>query len=204
MTSPTTILTTPLPASAHTARPWRIHQIAPDFRLEDVWALATPGGPDDLRVLVEQFASGGDERAFPPAYRALMAIRWKLGAMLRLDADETGLGRRVVSVRERLPEDLRHAAGPDLASVPFHPVYLTDREFVAEIANRTVHALLHLGWVEDGEGGYRGQMAVLTKPHGLLGRGYMAFIKPFRYAVVYPALLRTVARRWQERRGADA
>ena len=204
MTSPTTVLTTPLPASAHTERPWRIHQIAPDFRLEDVWALPTPGGPDDLRVLVEQFASGGDERAFPPAYRLLMAIRWKLGELLGLDADETGLGGRVVSVRDRLPEDLRRAEGPDFASVPFRPVYLTDREFVAEIANRTVHALLHLGWVEDGEGGYRGQMAVLNKPNGLLGRGYMAFIKPFRYVVVYPALLRTIARRWQERRGADA
>ena len=37
-----------LPDAAHTSRPWRIHEIAGDFRLEDVWALPTPGGPDDL------------------------------------------------------------------------------------------------------------------------------------------------------------
>lgn len=37
-----------LPSTAHTSRPWRIHGIAPDFRVEDVWALPTPGGPDDL------------------------------------------------------------------------------------------------------------------------------------------------------------
>jgi len=204
MTTTTTIHTRPLPPSAHTDRPWRIHEIAPDFRLEDVWALPTPGGPDDLPLLVEQLTSGGDERAFPLAYRVLLAIRWKLGELLGLDDDETGLGGRVVSVRDRLPEDLRHAAGPGFAGVPFRPVYLTEREFVAEIANRTVHAMLHLGWVEDGEGGYRGQMAVLNKPNGLLGRGYMALIKPFRYGIVYPALLRTIGRRWEARGGSSA
>jgi len=39
-----------LPDTAHTSRPWRIHEIAADFRLEDVWALPTPGGPDAVRV----------------------------------------------------------------------------------------------------------------------------------------------------------
>ena len=46
-----------LPDSAHTSRPWRIHQLANDFRLEDVWALPTPGGPDDFPLLVEQASS---------------------------------------------------------------------------------------------------------------------------------------------------
>ena len=47
-----------LPDSAHTSQPWRIHELTRDFRLEDVWALPTPGGPDDLARLVQQFASG--------------------------------------------------------------------------------------------------------------------------------------------------
>ena len=47
----------PLPESAHTSQPWRIHEIAHDFRLEDVWALPTPGGPDDFPRLVEAFGS---------------------------------------------------------------------------------------------------------------------------------------------------
>ena len=33
-----------LPNVAHTSRPWRIHELARDFRVEDVWALPTPGG----------------------------------------------------------------------------------------------------------------------------------------------------------------
>ena len=46
-----------LPNNAHTSRPWRIHEITPDFRLYDVGA-ATTGGPDDFPRLVQQFAVG--------------------------------------------------------------------------------------------------------------------------------------------------
>ena len=45
-----------LPDTAHTSRPWRIHELTRDFRLEDVWALPTPGGPDDFPRLVRQMA----------------------------------------------------------------------------------------------------------------------------------------------------
>jgi hypothetical protein len=36
-----------LPNSAHHSRPWRIHEIAHDFRLLDIWVLPTPGDSDD-------------------------------------------------------------------------------------------------------------------------------------------------------------
>jgi hypothetical protein len=42
-------------------------------------------------------------------------------------------------------------------------------------------------------------MAVYVKPRGLFGKGYMAIIKPFRYAVVYPALMRHIERAWSRR-----
>jgi hypothetical protein len=57
--------------------------------------------------------------------------------------------------------------------------------------------VLHLGWVPDGAGGYRGQMAVLVKPNGLLGRAYMAAIKPFRHLIIYPQLIRGFGRAWR-------
>ena len=59
--------------------------------------------------------------------------------------------------------------------------------------------MLHLAWVDQGDGRYQGQMAVYVKPRGLFGKGYMAFIKPFRYAVVYPALMRHIERAWTRR-----
>lgn len=60
-----------------------------------------------------------------------------------------------------------------------------------------MHGVMHLGWVADGIGGYRGQMAVYVKPNGLLGTVYMAAIKPFRHLFVYPALMRAIERDWQ-------
>ena len=47
--------------------------------------------------------------------------------------------------------------------------------------------------------GYHGQMAVYVKPRGRVGAGYMAFIKPFRHGVVYPALMRQIEHAWNKR-----
>ncbi len=62
-----------------------------------------------------------------------------------------------------------------------------------------MHGVLHIGWVPDGAGGYRGQMAILVKQNGLLGSAYMAAIRPFRHLLVYPALMREIERRWRAR-----
>jgi hypothetical protein len=106
-------------------------------------------------------------------------------------------------LRDRLPADLRDGpSGPDIDQAPFTPVYLTDDECAMEVANQTVHGVLHLSWVPDdsaGLGGYRGQMAVLVKPNGLLGSAYMLAIAPFRHLVVYPPMLRDIERMWSRR-----
>jgi hypothetical protein len=57
----------------------------------------------------------------------------------------------------------------------------------------------HIGLVADGNGGYRGQMAVLVRPNGLFGTAYMAAIKPFRHLIVYPPLLREMESVWRAR-----
>jgi hypothetical protein len=67
------------------------------------------------------------------------------------------------------------------------------------MANRTVHEVVHLRWVAEGIGRYRGQMAVYVKPNGPLGSAYMAAIKPFRHLIVYPQMMRVLERRWSER-----
>ncbi len=190
-----------LPNSAHTSHPWRIHEITRDFRLEDVWALPTPGGPDDFPLLVDALASGDPEAQSPSRLaRALWALRWKLGEWFGWDDEDTGVGSRVPTLRDRLPADLREGpTGPDFSTLPFTPIYLTDSEWAAEVANKTVHGVMHLGWVSDGTGGYRGQMAVLVKPNGLFGNIYMAAIRPFRHLIVYPPAMRQIGRAWRER-----
>lgn len=184
-----------LPDSAHTSRPWRIHEIAPDFAVEDVWALPTPGGRDDFPRLVEGIMSFDPSRT-SPIVRALFAIRFRLGGLLGWDRPESGVGSRVPALRERLPADLRAPAVSAPGPLPFDPLYATPDEWAAEIANETVHGVIHLGWVEDGDGRYRGQMAILVKPNGLLGRAYLAAIAPFRHLIVYPTMLREIERQW--------
>jgi hypothetical protein len=186
-----------LPNTAHTSHPWRIHELTRDFRLEDVWALPTPGGPDGLPRLVQQIAAGDTSTSPSRAARALFAIRWKVGELLGWDDPDAGHGSQRPTLRDRLPVDLHDAPGPDFDKLPFTSLYLLDDEWAAEIVNRTVHGVMHIGWVPDGTGRYRGQMAVLVKPNGLLGTAYMAAIMPFRHLIVYPPLMREIGREWR-------
>ena len=193
-----------LPNTAHTSRPWRIHELTRDFRLEDVWALPTAGGPGDFPRLVEAFVSGDPAQGSSRVARALWALRWKLGELFGWDSPDAGLGSRVPTLRERLPADLRDGpSGPDFDALPFNSLYLLDDEWAAETANQTVHGVMHVAWVPDQTGGYRGQMAVYVKPNGWFGATYMAAIRPFRHLIVYPPMLRQLEREWRARMAAD-
>jgi hypothetical protein len=186
-----------LPNTEHTSRPWRIHELTRDFRLEDVWELPGRGGADDFPRLVQLIASQDPSQSPSLPVRALFAIRWKLGELLGWDGADDGPGSSAPTLRDRLPADLREApSGPDFDALPFTSLYLLDDEFAAEIANRTMHGVMHIGRVPDGTGRYRAQMAVLVKPNGLLGDAYMAAIRPFRHLIVYPAMLRQGEREW--------
>jgi hypothetical protein len=144
-------------------------------------------------------ASRDPSRSGSCAAHTLWAIRWKVGGLLGWDRPDAGLGSRVSTLRDRLPADLRAApSGPDFDALPFTSLYLLDDEWAAEIANRTMHGVMHVGWVPDDAGGYRGQMAVYVRPNGLLGTGYMSAIRPFRHFVVYPAMIREIGQAWRE------
>jgi hypothetical protein len=179
-----------LARSDHTSRPWRIHEIAGDFDVEDVWRIPGRVAPGEFPQLVETLSSFDPGESSNAAVRALFALRWKIGELLGWDDHDAG----GPSLRDRLPADLRGApAGPTPEGLPFTPLYLLDDEWAAEVANRTVHGVLHLGAVPDGEGGLHAQLAVLVKRNGLLGSAYMAAIRPFRYLIVYPVLMRELA-----------
>ncbi|MGW4898201.1 DUF2867 domain-containing protein [Kitasatospora sp. NPDC004240] len=189
-----------LPIAAHTERPWRVHEFARDFRVEDVWSYRTPGaGPDDFPAMLRAMRTGGSFEGQSAPVRFLFAVRWKLGALLGWDRPSTGLGERVRSLRERLPDDLAATAPEADPAFPLTPVYELADESVSELANGTVHTLMHLGWAPAEGGGHELRMAVLVKPNGRFGRLYMALIAPFRHLIVYPALTRQWERAWRER-----
>jgi hypothetical protein len=206
-----------IPNSEHESQPWRIHEIVPDFTLEDVWALPVEGTAGEFPAFLAMAGALDPTEADSRATRVLWQLRDLLGRWLGLGGvhvedgaapDAVGElpipGTAATSLADRLPADLRGtAADTDFSSLPFSPLYRTDREAAAEISNRTVHGVAHFAWVDGGGGRYRGQMAVYVKPRGLLGRAYMAAIKPFRYLIVYPALMREFGRATKPSRDID-
>ncbi|HEY3970865.1 MAG TPA: DUF2867 domain-containing protein [Solirubrobacteraceae bacterium] len=190
--------------SEHESHAWRIAEVAPDFRLEDVWALPAQGRREDFAKLLEVVASLDPKKSRSRATRTLFGIRYRLGEWLGWDEQQdTPLSipeSRETTLSARLPEDLRDTAtGVELTTKDFIPLYRTDVEWAAEISNKTVHAVMHLAWVEKDANRYQGQMGVYVKPRGRLGTAYMAAIAPFRHRIVYPALMREIERGWVTR-----
>ncbi|MDQ1698629.1 MAG: hypothetical protein QOG34_492 [Frankiaceae bacterium] len=183
-----------LPESAHYQQPWRIHDLAPEFQLEDVWALPVTGERDDFARLVRLLTAPGTAENASTLTRLLFAARKQIGRLLRWDDDPADQDASTL-LRHRLPDD--EPPPPTNGDNPFLPIYQTDDEWAAELVNRTVHGVLHVGWVQDSNDGYRGQLAVLVKPNGRLGSAYLLAIRPFRYAIVYPAMLRSIERKWK-------
>ena len=192
-----------LPNAEHAAHPWVIAQIAPDFELIDAWALPAQGGRDGFGALLRIMAGVDGADAESALTRALFRVRSQLGAWFGWDDAARRLpvpGCTETTLSQRLPADLRgSAAGLDLGPAGFTPLYRTGNEWAGELSNGTVHAVLHLAWVEQGGGRHRGQMGVYVKPRGKLGATYMALIRPFRHLIVYPALMRQIERAWQAR-----
>ena len=187
---------------AHFSQQWRIHELTRDFRLEDVWALPTPGGPDDFPRLIQMVASFDEARQRVSVVGLLFAIRQALGRVLGWDEGADDPARP--SLRQRVPADLRTSPSAVSPALGFTPLYQLDNEWAAELINQTVHGVIHLGWLADDNGGYRGQMAILVKPNGVLGRAYMAAITPFRYLIVYPRMLKQIGRKWLSYTGAKS
>ena len=115
--------------------------------------------------------ANGDSRAT----RALFSLRYRLGGWFGWDDATSKLpvpGRTETTLSARVPEDLRDTTTRPVvvSSTTFIPLYRTDDEWAAELSNRTVHAVVHLAWIDQGEGVYRGQMGVYVKPRGRLRR----------------------------------
>jgi hypothetical protein len=194
--------------SVHEAHPWVIGTLAPDFRLLDVWALPAEGSRDEFDSLVDVMTSL-DPADAGLASRTLFWLRLRIGGLFGWD--DPSKPHQIpeaaeAMLSERLPPNLRGSAddtapGDALPRMGagFVPLYRTADEWAAEISNDTVHGVLHLAWADQGEGRYRGQMAIYVKPRGKLGDIYMKLIEPFRHLIVYPALMRQVGRAWEAR-----
>ena len=77
-----------LPRSVHDEQRWRIADIAPDFKVEDVWALPVHGGPDDFPLLLEVMSHLRSDDSPSRLSRILFGVRWKLGEWFGWDGEK--------------------------------------------------------------------------------------------------------------------
>lgn len=186
-----------LPASEFHSHSWQIQPYIEGFRVEDVWAVGDRHRTSDFPRLIDLITSVNTDESSSAVVRFLFAARWKIGGWLGWDDPDTGLGTRVPSLHDRLPAALLDTVDPSrFAALPFTPLYELPDEFAAEIANQTMHGILHVGAVPVGDDEVVVRLTVLVKTNGLFGEAYMALIKPFRYLLVYPALFREMENRW--------
>ena len=208
-------------AETYRAGGWRVLTLASDFELLDLWRVpldADPARGETFATFLRVFQAAGIGRPRYPvrvrsaadalhaarlaAAASLFALRRFLGWVFRLDTGPAlpVPGRSESRIRTRLDDaDRARDLGtfPPVVGIGFEPVYVFADEALLEIANRTIHALLHLSWVEASPGRYDAVLAVYVKSRGLVSRVYMASIAPFRHWVVYPAWIAHLVRTWE-------
>ncbi len=191
----------------HRARNWRVHGLMPDFTLDDVRAYpitADTSAGEDFAMFCSMMQE--DDEVPGGVAGALFALREAIGRLFGWDEPNGALpipGCVETTLRRRLPEPEVETPEPKADALGFKLVYETDSERLMEVSNATVHAALHVGWVNHDDGTAGAEMAVYWKPRGWFGRLYMAVITPFRFFVVYPAVMRRVGAEWDRARATQ-
>jgi len=183
---------------AHFAHPWRVHTLAADFELLDVW-----------RFEVRLDARRGFDTFLETYWKAIHAVersplsrmRVAIGRVMGWDAAPNsrpipGCVEHLVAERLDAADRARNRFAADepspLPVAKVRSVYRFDDEALWEVSNDTVHALMHVSCAV----GAAPELAVYIKSRGLFTRLYMAAIWPARHAIIYPSLMAVVERRW--------
>jgi hypothetical protein len=186
-------------ATEFQALPLRVHTLLADVPLHDVWAVDLPKYRDGITLaeFLRQAGSCGTARLSGMA-RALMGLRLFLGRIFRLR-----LNRRM-RWQPRLPGRLtpddcaRSLVVPGTREGLFRAVYRFENEQLLEIQNRTVRAAA-LNALAERADNYRFYFAVYVRQGTWITRIYMGLIDPFRKWMVYPAMLKAIRTRWDQR-----
>ncbi len=185
----------------HHKNKWIVHELLSDFEVEDVWQFPVKLSKEHTISLFQAQLFEAMEQLFQKGMAGwLFKLRFFLGKLFGWDQElktvSTSLKKGSIRARYAKRFQLTEAEILPVGEAEFEPVYVLEKESLAEIKNETVHAGLHLAKVQLNEA-YTVQMTVYVKPKGRLGKYYMGLIKPFRLAIVYPAMMRLVGKHWQ-------
>ena len=194
---------------------WKVHEIAKDFKLLDVWEfpiLADKSKGQNLALFLKivqdkqkyDLKNGVSSRLLMAGF--LVVLRNIMGKIFSIDKDVNTLpipGCKETSLRERLSREdqEKNLAEQEIKGNEqkrgFRVVYLYENECLWELSNNTVHALMHLGWVHKYDNYFTAQLAVYAKTRGWWGYLYMKLIMPFRRHIIYPVMMNYVKTKWE-------
>jgi len=182
--------------------PLRVHAFLAGVPLHDVWAVDLPRMRGGI-TLTEFLRRAGDLfLPVPPSVRALLSVRLFVGGLFGWDRATPGSPSESFAQRLTAEDRSRSLAPAGTPDGLFRIVYRFENEQLDEIINRTAHAGALSALIE-AAAGYRFYFAVYVRKVSPFTPLYMAAIDPFRKVIVYPALLRSVAARWNATFGPD-
>jgi hypothetical protein len=139
---------------AHRARPWRVHDIAADFELLDVWAFDLGGSRPTLDDFLARLWPAMEAMSGSPLMRARVAIGRVLGwddhdfTLPIPGCEETTVGARL-SDADRAQSRAAPGAPSPLSLPELRPIYVLSREALYKLSNATIHALVHVSTPQD-------------------------------------------------------
>jgi hypothetical protein len=142
-----------------------------DHHLLDRWRVPIEGAPDEFDAFAEIFIENGF-RTDGKIADALYKIRFGVGKIFGWDDGESAKPRVIHRERDQA---------------------------VLGLSNKTISGMIDLRWVDAQSGMKTAEFSIYIKYVSRLSSTYMAIIKPFRYAIVYPAWMKRLKRLWESR-----
>ena len=175
----------------------RVHDFLAGVPLHDVWAVdlaRTRSG-----ITLNDFLRNSSVRpcTLSPLARLLVNIRLFVGRLLGWDREPAVTAWDSFAKRLTAADLSKSLAPPGTPEGLFRVVYSFENEQLLEVINHTVHAAALSALIETSNS-YRFYFGVYVHSVSRFTPVYMAFIDPFRKLVVYPSLLRTVRRNWNQ------
>jgi hypothetical protein len=166
--------------------------------LEDAWRVDLAGGGAGMTMVDFHDLVFGGGIELGAVSRSLFSLRMLIGRVFGWDHE--AVGTPPGSFLSRLTDEDTEVSlvEPGTRGGIQRVLYVSTRESLSEIVNKTVHAFVLLA-VEPAEGGYALYLGIFVRPINWFTPVYMAMIAPFRRWIIYPSLMRGLSRRWEER-----
>ena len=177
--------------------PLRVHTVLAGVPLHDAWAIDLahwrPG------ITLRQFlkVSPLSGMGLSPSARTLLRLRRRIGKTFGWDR-RSDLASTPTFVSQ-VPPDVcdQSVIEPGTPEGDFRVVYSLPNEHLSELTNKLVHAALSVALIED-EKFYRLYLGVFVLSLSRITPYYMAAIAPFRHWIVYPSILNTFRKNWND------